>query len=100
MYIDIQPSSLIGRGYDTVDGYEQRAPYKLVFNVFLLGDDEAFVHAMNGAQVTLSLIGEIALQLHEQYGIKTVIAERNGRKMKYDISRVLKRIKDLDVSSS
>lgn len=95
MYIDIKPSTLIGRGYDTEGGYELREPYQLVFSVFLSGDGEAFIHAMNGSQVTLHVIGKIAAQLHEQYGVVKLVAERNGRKVTYDVERILARVKAL-----
>lgn len=93
MYIDLQPSALVGRGYDSADGYANRDPYNLVFSVALLGDGEAYVHAMNGGRVTLSVIGEIAKKLHDEYNVTEVIAERNGRKQRYSITKVLERLK-------
>lgn len=96
MYIDLQPSALVGRGYDTANGYVNRDPYKLVFSVALLGDGEAYVHAMNGGRVTLSVIADIAKKLYDEYKVTEVIAERNGRKQRYNIIKMLERLKILE----
>lgn len=98
MYIDLQPSALVGRGYESKDGYEKRDPYKLVFSVFLLGDGEAYVHAMNGGRVSLQVIGQIAKKLHDEYGVVVVVAERNGKKQRYDVIKVLARVEELGAS--
>lgn len=91
MYIDIQPSTLTGRGYDTIDGYERREPYRLVFSVSLIGNGEAYMYAMNGTQVTLNVIGKIAQELYTKYGVTTLIAERNNRRITYNLKRVMER---------
>lgn len=89
MQIDLKPSLLTGRGYLDGGSYEARSPFTVVFTVKLMGGGEAYIDAMSGKGLDVASMMEIGRQLAEQYGVHTVIAERNGRIRRYDMAAYL-----------
>jgi hypothetical protein len=89
MHIDLKPSLLTGRGYLEGGSYEARSPFAVVFTVKLMGGGEAYIDAMSGKGLDPESMLEIGRQLKEQYGVHTVIAERNGKIRRYDMAAYL-----------
>ena len=89
MHIDLKPSLLTGRGYLDGGSYEARSPFTVVFTVKLMGGGEAYIDAMIGKGLDKKAMREIGRQLEKQYGVHTVIAERNGRIFRYSLAAYL-----------
>lgn len=90
MEIDLKPSVLIGRGYLNGGSYAAWSPFSVVFTVKLMGD-QAFIEAMHGEGIDREAMATIGRQLHDQYGVLTVLAERNGRIRRYDVAAQIAR---------
>ena len=83
--IELEPVQFIARGYDRPGGYAQRVPYRLVLNVFLLGDGRARVFGAHGKfdRATLLCLGR-ALR---GKGVTRVLIERHGVERELDLTR-------------
>lgn len=86
--IELEPVQFIVRGYDSADGYAQRTPYRLVLNVFLLGDGRARVFGAHGKFDRATLV-RLGRALREK-GVTSVLIERHGVERELDLTRELR----------
>lgn len=80
-----QITSLTLRFYDR-GSYGEKSPYHATAQVEFLGDQAVFVHAAlrrDGAALNRQQWRALADLLRDQFGVKTIEAERHGRRVSW-----------------
>lgn len=93
MFWHLSTSKIEARGYDAPGGFERRAPYRAIVSVTLLGATGlAYVGATlardAGALKKADLV-ELGHALRDQHGVRSILIERHGRLIRWDIEAAL-----------
>lgn len=85
-----QTTRLTVRLYDAGAGYADKAPFRAVAQVDLLGDGKAYIHAAlaNGRPISASEWRSLARMLRDEWGVMCIESERHGKQTTIDAVRV------------
>lgn len=86
MPLHFEPVMYVVRRFATVDGYDNRDHYDLVFSVFNLGHGRARAFAAHG-EIDRASLREAAAGLRER-GIHTLLVDRHGVEQEWKLSQL------------